>query len=185
MNENTSAINYTIDPAHSSAQFSVRHMMISNVKGEFGKVSGSVVYDANNLDISKIEAVIDVESINTREPQRDAHLKSADFFDAAQFPNMTFRSAEARKAGDGLEVRGDLTIRGVAREVVLHLDEPPYETKDPWGNLRIGASATAKLNRKDWGLEWNQVLETGGVMVGNEVKITLDIEAVKNVAATA
>ncbi len=185
MNEKASASNYTIDPAHSSAQFSVRHMMISNVKGEFGKVSGTIVWDADNLNASKIEAVIDVESINTREPQRDAHLKSPDFFDAAQFPNLTFRSSEVRKAGDGLEVRGGLTIRGVAREVVLHVEEPPYETKDPWGNLRIGACATAKLNRKDWGLEWNQVLETGGVMVGNEVKITLDIEAVKNAAATA
>lgn len=185
MNENISASNYTIDAAHSSAQFSVRHMMISNVKGEFGKVSGSVVYDAHNLEASKIEAVIDVETINTREPQRDAHLKSPDFFDAARFPSMTFRSTGVRKVGDGLEVRGDLTIRGVAREVVLHLEEPPYETKDPWGNLRIGASATAKLNRKDWGLEWNQVLETGGVMVGNDVKITLDIEAVKSAAAAA
>lgn len=185
MNENTSASNYAIDPAHSSAQFSVRHMMISNVKGEFGKVSGTILYDPNNLGASRIEAVIDVDSINTREPQRDAHLKSPDFFDAARFPNMTFRSTGVQKTGEGLEVRGDLTIRGVAHEVVLHLEEPPYETKDPWGNLRIGVSATTRLSRKDWGLEWNQVLEAGGVMVGNEVKITLDIEAVKSAAAAA
>ena len=175
---------YTIDPAHSSAQFSVRHMMISNVKGEFGKVSGTISYDPSNLKGSKIEAVIDVSSINTREPDRDAHLKSTDFFDAAQFPNLTFRSNEFRKDGDGLEVHGDLTIRHVTRPVVLSVEEPTVEAKDPWGNLRIGASATTKLNRKDWGLVWNQVLETGGVMVGNEVKITLDIEAIKN-AATA
>jgi polyisoprenoid-binding protein YceI len=182
MNANSTATNYTIDPAHSSAQFSVRHMMISNVKGEFGKVSGTIAYDPNNLNASTIEAVIDVESINTREPQRDGHLKSPDFFDAAQFPNLTFRSTGIRKADDGLEVRGDLTIRGVTRQVVLHVEEPPYETKDPWGNLRIGASATTKLNRKEWGLEWNQVLETGGVMVGHDVKITLDVEAIRNPA---
>jgi polyisoprenoid-binding protein YceI len=132
---------------------------------------------------SKIEAVIDVNSINTREPDRDAHLKSPDFLDAAQFPTLTFSSREFRKDADGLEVHGDLTIRNVTRPVVLSVEEPTDEAKDPWGNLRIGASATTKLNRKDWGLVWNQVLETGGVMVGNDVKITLDIEAIKNAAA--
>ncbi len=183
MNENASVGNYTIDPVHSSAQFSVRHMMISNVKGEFGKISGTILYDANNLDASKIEAVIDAESINTREPDRDTHLKSPDFLDVAKFPTLTFRSTGVRKAGNGLEVRGDLTIRGVTREVVLHMEELPHATKDPWGNLRFGASATTQLNRKDWKLEWNQVLETGGVLVGNDVKITLDVEAVKNAEA--
>lgn len=183
MTTTTSTNHYAIDPAHSSAQFSVRHMMISNVKGEFGKVTGSIVYDPNNLPASKIEALIDVNSINTREPQRDAHLKSADFFDAAQFPNLTFRSQEIRKAGDSIEIRGDLTIRDVTREVILQVDEPVDEVKDPWGNLRFGASATTKLNRKDWGLVWNQVLETGGVMVGNDVKITIDLEATRNAAA--
>lgn len=183
MNATVPDRSYTIDPAHSSAQFSVRHMMISNVKGEFGKISGTIVYDPNNLKDSKIEAVIDVNSINTREPDRDVHLKSPDFFDAARFPNLTFRSSEFRKDGEGLEVHGELTIREVTRPVVLSVEEPPDEAKDPWGNLRIGASAATKLNRKDWGLVWNQVLETGGVMVGNEVKITLDIEAIKNAAA--
>lgn len=185
MDQNASAPRYTLDPAHSSAQFSVRHMMISNVKGEFGRISGTIVYNPNDLKGSKIEAAIDVTSINTREPDRDAHLKSPDFLDAAQFPNMTFHSTDIRRAGDGLEVRGALAIRGVAREVVLHVEDLPNEMKDPWGNLRIGASATTKLNRKDWGLEWNQVLETGGVMVGNEVKITLDLEAIRSAAASA
>lgn len=183
MTTSTSANAYAIDPAHSSAQFSVRHMMISNVKGEFGKVTGSIIYDPGNLPASKIEALIDVHSINTREPQRDAHLRSPDFFDAAQFPNLVFRSQEIRKAGDGLEIRGALTIRDVTREVVLEVEEPVNEVKDPWGSMRLGASATTKLNRKDWGLVWNQVLETGGVMVGNDVKITIDIEATRNGAA--
>lgn len=183
MSENASPANYTIDPVHSSAQFSVRHMMISNVKGEFDKISGTILYDANNLDASKIEVVIDAESIDTREPERDTHLKSPDFLDVAKFPTLTFRSTGVRKAGNGLEVRGDLTIRDVTHEVVLHMDEQPQETKDPWGNLRIGASATTQLNRKDWKLEWNQVLETGGVLVGNEVKITLDVQAIRDAAA--
>lgn len=180
MNASTSTNNYTIDPAHSSAQFSVRHMMISNVKGEFSVVSGTFAYDANNLAAAKIDAVIDVNSINTREPNRDAHLKSPDFFDAAQFPTITFHSKEVRNAGRDLHVTGDLTIRGVTHEVVLTVDAPSDEMKDPWGNVRVGASATTTINRKDWSLVWNQVLETGGVMVGNDVKITIDIEATKN-----
>ena len=185
MNDNTSAVTYTIDPAHSSAQFSVRHMMISNVRGEFGKVSGTIVYNPKDVSASRIDTVIDVASINTREPDRDAHLKSPDFFNVAEFPTMTFQSTDIRKTGDGLEVRGNLTIRGVAREVVLQVEDLQNETKDPWGNLRIGASATTKLSRKDWGLEWNQVLEAGGVMVGNEVKITLDVQATRAAAASA
>jgi polyisoprenoid-binding protein YceI len=151
----TTLSTYTIDPSHASAQFSVRHMMISNVKGEFSVVSGAFVHDANNLAASRIDAVIDVNSINTREPNRDAHLKSPDFFDAAQFPTLTFRSKEVRNAGGDLQVKGDLTIRGVTREVVLTVDAPTAEMKDPWGNLRVGASATTTLNRRDWGLVWN------------------------------
>ncbi len=173
---------YSIDSSHSSAQFSVRHMMISNVKGEFSNVSGTIVYDPENLGDSSIEAVIEVDSINTREPKRDAHLKSADFFDAAKYPTLAFKSKQIWKDGDKLQARGDLTMHGVAREVVLTIDGPTPEMKDPWGNLRFGASATTKLSRKDWGLVWNQALETGGVLVGDAVAITLDIEAVKTVS---
>ena len=170
---------YAIDSSHSSAQFSVRHMMISNVKGEFSKVSGTIVYDPANLGVSKIEAVIDVSSINRREPRRDEHLKSADFFDIARFPTPIFKSKQIWESEGKLQARGDLTMHGVTREVVLVIDGPTAEAKDPWGNLRRGASATATLNRKDWGLVWNQALETGGVLVGDKVSITLDIEATR------
>jgi len=173
---------YTIDSSHSSAQFSVRHMMISNVKGEFSSVAGSIVYDPANLAGSKIEAVIEVNSLNTREPKRDAHLKSADFFDAAKFPTLRFQSRQIWKSGGKVLAKGDLTMRGVTREVVMEIGGPTAEVKDPWGNLRFGASATAKLNRKDWGLVWNQALEAGGVMVGDEVAITIDIEAARTAA---
>lgn len=183
MSTNSSIHEYTIDSAHSSAQFSVRHMMISNVRGEFRKVTGAIRFDPSNPEASSLEAHIEIESIDTREPARDTHLKSADFFDAANFPHMSFRSTSVKKAGDGLDVQGELTMRGISREVVLHVEEIPAETKDPWGLLRIGASATAKVNRKDWGLEWNQALETGGVVVGNEVKITLEVEATRSAEA--
>ena len=170
---------YTIDGSHSSAQFSVKHMMISNVKGEFTAVAGTVAYDPKNPAASKIDATIDVNSINTREPKRDAHLKSADFFDTAKYPAMTFHSTQAWRSGSTIKVKGNLTMHGVTKEVVLDVDGPTAEARDPWGNLRIGATATAKLNRKDWGLTWNQALEAGGVLVGEEVAITLDIEAIK------
>ncbi len=183
MKEQMPATTYSIDSSHSSAQFSVRHMMISNVKGEFSNVSGTIVYDPDNLADSSIEAVVDVNSINTREPKRDAHLKSADFFDVANYPTLVFRSKEIRRNGDTLQAKGDLTMHGVTREVVLTIDGPTPEAKDPWGNLRFGASASTKLNRKEWGLVWNQALETGGVLVGDAVTITLDIEAVKAVSA--
>lgn len=175
---------YTIDNSHSSAQFSVRHMMMSNVRGEFSSVNGTLVYDPKNPSASKIEAVIDVNSINTREPKRDAHLKSADFFDVAKFPTLTFKSTQVWKEGAGLKAKGSLTMHGVTREVVLNVEGPTAEAKDPWGNQRIGVSATTKLNRKDWGLVWNQALEAGGVLVGEEVQITIDVEAVKNTATT-
>ena len=170
---------YQIDSAHSSAQFTVRHLMISNVRGEFTKVSGSITYGPAGAADASIDATIDAASINTREAQRDAHLKSADFFDVAQFPALTFRS-KAIAAHDGeWDVTGDLTIHGVTREVVLRVEGPTPETKDPWGNMRIGATATAKINRKDFGLTWNAALEAGGVMVGEEVKITIDLEAIR------
>ncbi|MBI4904773.1 MAG: polyisoprenoid-binding protein [Acidobacteria bacterium] len=175
---------YNIDASHSSAQFSVRHMMISNVKGEFTKVTGTVIYDPKNPAASKINAVIDVNSINSRESKRDAHLKSPDFFHSAKYPSITFQSKQVWKSGGKLQAKGDLTMHGVTREVLLDVTGPTAEVKDPWGNQRFGASATVKINRKDWGLAWNQALETGGVMVGDDVTITIDIEATKAASAS-
>lgn len=175
---------YVIDPSHSSAQFSVRHLMISNVKGEFAGMTGTIAYHPDNLEASRVEAVIDANTINTRDEQRDAHLRSADFFDTAKHPTLTFRSKEFTSSNGRLGVRGDLTIRGVTREVLLAVDGPTSEVKDPWGNYRFGVTATARVNRKDWGLMWNSVLETGGVMVGDEVTITLDLEAMRQAEDT-
>ncbi len=170
---------YVIDSSHSSAQFSVRHLMIANVKGEFTKLTGTVTYDAANPAASRVEAVIDANTINTRNEERDAHLKSGDFLDAARFPTLTFQSKEFRTRNGRLQISGDLTIRAITREVVLDVDGPTAEIKDPWGRLRVGATATTTINRKDWGLVWNRALETGGVMIGDELRITLDIEATR------
>jgi polyisoprenoid-binding protein YceI len=177
------AATYDIDPVHSAAQFSVRHLMISNVKGEFTKVTGTIVYDPKNLAATKVEAVIDATTISTREPKRDAHLKSPDFFDTAKFPTLAFKSKQVSRANGGIHVKGDFTLHGVTREVVLVVDGPTAEQKDPWGNIRIGATATTKINRKDYGLTWNQALEAGGLAVGDEVSITVDLEAVKHAPA--
>jgi len=175
-----SQVTYQIDSAHSAAHFSVRHMMISNVRGDFTKVSGTVLLDAGNPANSSVEALIDAASLNTREPPRDAHLKSADFFDVEKYPELAFRSKSAVPESDGeLRVKGDLTIHGVTREVTLAVEGPTPEAKDPWGNLRIGATATTKINRKDFGLGWNVALEAGGVLVGEEIKISIDIEAIR------
>ncbi|GIU73328.1 MAG: polyisoprenoid-binding protein [Bryobacteraceae bacterium] len=173
---------YAIDGAHSKAQFAVRHLMVSTVRGEFTKIEGWVEYDEKNPAAIRIEAVIDAASINTGEPKRDEHLKSPDFFDVAKYPKITFRSKSARKTADGLAVTGDLTIHGVTREVVLNVEGPSPEVRDPWGNLRRGATATTKINRKDFGLTWNAALETGGVVVGDEVTITIDVEGVRQAA---
>jgi polyisoprenoid-binding protein YceI len=169
---------WNIDPSHSNAQFSVRHLMISNVKGEFTRVSGKVRLDRNNPQSLFAEATIDVSTINTREPDRDNHLKSPDFFDVAKHPTITFKSIEAINGPDGFKLTGDLTIHGVTREVTLDVEGPTPPTKDPWGFIRVGAAATTKINRKDFGLTWNQALETGGVLVGDDVKITVDVELV-------
>jgi polyisoprenoid-binding protein YceI len=170
---------YQIDPTHSSAHFSIRHMMISNVRGAFTKVSGTVLLDSENPANSKADASIEVASIDTREPQRDAHLKSADFFDAEKYPLIAFHAKQIDGSGSEWKLRGDLTIHGVTKEISLDVDGPTPETKDPWGNVRIGATATGKLNRKDFGLGWNAALEAGGVLVGEEVKLTIDVEAVR------
>ena len=174
------AATWTIDPEHSSVGFKVRHLMVSNVKGVFEKFSGTVDIDDKDITKSKVEVTIDTNSINTNVQKRDEHLRSADFFDVAKYPAMTFASKKVARAGkDKLKVTGDLTLHGVTREVVLSVDGPTKESKDPWGNIRRGASATAKINRKDFGLTWNKVLETGGVAVGDEVIINLEVELIK------
>jgi Uncharacterized conserved protein len=174
---------YTIDPAHSSAQFTIRHLMISNVRGDFKSVKGTVVYDPENLAASSIEAEIDVNSLNTRDENRDAHVKSAEFFNVEKYPSITFKSTKVEREGEGeFKITGGLTILGVTKEVVLKVEGPSDEAKDPWGNVRIGASATTKIKRSEYGLTWNAALETGGVMLGDEVKIELDVELVKQKA---
>jgi polyisoprenoid-binding protein YceI len=170
---------WTLDAAHSHVSFSVRHMMISNVRGELGKVSAEVSYDPSNPEATAIDASIEVASINTREEKRDGHLRSADFFDVDNFPNITFASRRARPRGDGLEVVGDLTIRGTTREVTLSVEDITPEQADPWGNRRVGASARTKIRRSDFGMRWNAALEAGGVLVGDEVSIQLELELVR------
>jgi len=176
----TSTTTWNIDPAHSVAEFKVKHMMISNVKGHFAKVTGSLILNESDLAKSSAEASIDAASIETREPQRDAHLKSPDFLDVEKFPTLSFKSTNIRLVRDGeLAVEGDLTIHGVTRQVLFTVEGPTPPTKDPWGNTRVGASATTKINRKDFGLTWNAALETGGILVGDEVTITLEVEFIK------
>lgn len=178
--ELASASTWEIDGGHSAAQFSVRHLMVSNVRGEFGKVTGTVNLDDKDVTKSTVEATIDASTINTREEKRDQHLKSADFFDVAKFPSITFKSKRVAKAGgDNLKVTGDLTIHGVTKEIVLNVEGLAKPTKDPWGNTKSGATATTKISRKDFGLTWNKALETGGVVVGEDVNITIDIELLK------
>ena len=175
-----STTTWNIDGAHSAAEFKVKHMMISNVKGQFPKISGVLTLDESTLANSMVEAVIEVSSIVTGDVQRDAHLKSADFFDAEKFPTMRFQSTKVKPAGDGeLAVEGDLTIRDVTRKVQFAVEGPTAATKDPWGNTRVGISATTKINRKDFGLTWNAALETGGILVGEEVAITIEAEFIK------
>jgi polyisoprenoid-binding protein YceI len=170
---------WAIDPAHSEVGFAVKHLMFATVKGVFRNFSGKIVLNEQNLAASSVEADIDVGSIDTRQEQRDGHLRSPDFFDAENFPSMTFRSTKLERISDGeYRVIGELTIRGTTHEVVLDVEETG-RGGDPWGGQRIGYSATTKINREDFGLTWNQVLETGGVAVSREVKITVDVEVVK------
>jgi polyisoprenoid-binding protein YceI len=171
---------WKIDPVHSVAEFKVQHMLISNVKGQF-TVTGSMVLDLNDIAKSRIEASADAASINTRDPQRDGHLKSPDFFDVAKYPALTFESTHVESKGEGkLAVTGNLTVHGVTREVIFGVEGPAPPGKDPWGNTRIGLSANARVNRKDFGLNWNAALETGGFLVGEEVAITLDVEFIQS-----
>jgi polyisoprenoid-binding protein YceI len=174
------ATTWNIDPDHSSVGFKVKHLMVSNVNGNFNKHTGVVEIDDKDITKSKVEVIIDTASINTNVTKRDEHLRSADFFDVAKYPTMTFISKKVTKAGkDKLNITGDLTLHGVTKEVVLDVEGPSVESKDPWGNFRKGASATTRINRKDFGLVWNAALETGGVVVGDDVLIALEIEMIK------
>lgn len=170
---------YQIDPSHSSASFSIKHMMIAKVHGGFEKLSGKLTYDPSWPAKSNIEVAIEAASINSREEKRDAHLKSADFFDVEKYPQITFKSQSFEKAEDGIKVVGDLTIHGVTKQVTLNMESPSEEIKDPWGNTKIAVSGSTKIKRKDFGLTWNAALEAGGVLVGDDVSITLDVQLVK------
>ena len=170
---------WTVDASHTTVGFTVRHMMITNVRGEFGKVTGEVQFDPSRPDASSVRATVDVASINTREEKRDAHLRSADFFDVESHPQMSFESRSVRRSGDGYEIVGDLTIRGTTRELKLQVEDVTAEHTDPWGQRRIGASAKGKIRRSEYGMQWNAALEAGGVLVGDEVTILLDVSLVK------
>lgn len=168
--------NWKIDTSHSAAQFSVKHMMVSTVRGHFGTMTGTVVYDAANPAATKIDATVDVTTIDTRNVKRDAHLKSADFFEAEKFPQMTFKSKSVKPAGAGkMMMTGDLTIKGTTREVVFEVEGPTAPVNTGRG-MKMGAVATAKINRKDFGMTWSRAIETGGVVVGDEVTLTIDIQ---------
>jgi polyisoprenoid-binding protein YceI len=168
---------WEFDPAHTGVQFKVRHLMVSSVRGDFEKVSGKIVYDEADVTKSSADITIDTGSINTRVAKRDEHLRSPDFLDAAKYPTITFKSKRVEKSGSGtLKMTGDLTIRGVTKEVALTVEGPTPAIKDMEGNARVGGQATTKISRNDFGLVWNKVLETGGAVVGDEVEITIDVE---------
>ena len=171
---------WKLDPAHSHAEFKVKHMMISNVKGSFNGLSGTLTEHPTDATLSSVEASIDVATVNTGDAQRDAHLKSADFFDVEKYPTMTFKSTSVKPNGDGgYNVTGDLSLHGQTRQQTFVVDGPSAPAKDPWGNTRIGLSATAKISRKDFGLNWNAALETGGILVGDDVHITIEAQFIK------
>lgn len=174
---------WSIDAAHSQAAFSVKHLVISTVRGEFGKTTGTVTLDEADPTRSRVEATIDATTINTRIPDRDAHLRSPDFFDVAKYPTITFRSTRVAKAKDGLEVTGDLTLHGVTRPVTLQVSTSP-EVKGMGGETRRAFAATARINRQDFGLKWSKAVEAGPV-VGDEVAIAIEVEAVKDQAKSA
>ncbi len=174
------AQDWEIDSAHSAAQFSIRHMMVATVRGHFGKLTGVARWDPANPAAAFVQAQVDVSSIDTREPKRDAHLKSPDFFDVQKYPTMSFRSRRLSPAGAGRWIlEGDLTIRGVTRPVSFEVEGLGQPVQGPGGSLRTGATATARINRKDFGMTWNRVLDAGGAALGEEVTITVDVELVR------
>jgi polyisoprenoid-binding protein YceI len=171
---------WNLDPAHSVAEFKVKHMMISNVKGSFNGLSGVLQLDETDYTHSTVEVSIPVASLKTGDDQRDGHLKSADFFDVEKFPTLSFKSTNIDSTGGAdYAVTGDLTLHGVTRPITIAVEDVSQPSKDPWGNLRIGFSGTTKVNRKDFGLTWNSALEAGGVLVGEDVTITLEIQFIK------
>jgi polyisoprenoid-binding protein YceI len=175
---------WDIDTAHSSAQFSVKHLMVSTVRGDFGKTTGTIEFDGKNVSSIKVNATIDATSINTRNEGRDKHLKSADFFDVEKFPTITFTSKSVAAAGAGkFKVTGDLTMRGVTKQVVLDVEGPSAEIKGMRGETRVGATATTTINRQDFGVSWSRALDGGGVVVSDQVQITIDLELIKKAAA--
>jgi polyisoprenoid-binding protein YceI len=171
---------WQIDPMHTAAQFSVKHLAISTVRGGFSNVKGTVILDDADISKSSVDVTIDVSTVDTRTPDRDKDLKSDKFFDVAKYPTMTFKSTKVEQAGAGkLKVTGDLTIRGTTKSVVLDIDGPTAPVKDPWGNQRSAVTATTKINRQDFGVKWNATMDNGGVVVGDEVSITIDAEMVQ------
>ena len=174
------AADYDIDPSHSQVGFSVKHMVISTVRGEFGKVSGTISYDAKKVAATALDVTIDTGTISTHEENRDKHLKSPDFFDVEKNPTITFKSKKVEAAGKGkLKVTGDLTLHGVTKSVVLAVTGPSAEVKSPFGKTVMAASATGSVNRKDFGLTWNKTMDNGGLLVGEEVGIDISVELVK------
>jgi polyisoprenoid-binding protein YceI len=176
----TDAATWQMDPAHSSFQFKIRHLTVSNVKGDFSKFQGVAIIDDQNINSLKVEVTIDAASVNTGHAQRDEHLRGPDFFDVTKYSTITFVSKKVIKTdANRLKVIGDLTLHGVTREITVDVEGPTPEVKDPWGNFRRGATATTKINRRDFGLTWNKVLDTGGLLVGDEVNIYVEVELVR------
>ncbi len=176
-----SSSSWSIDPDHSNVGFKARHLIVSNVNGNFGKYSGTFNLNEKNISKSHVQVTIDTTSINTNMQKRDDHLKSVDFLDVAAFPTMTFVSKKIAKVGKNrLKVTGYLTLHGITRQVKLDMEALSKESKDPWGNIHRGTTAITTINRKDFGLAWNKALETGDVMVGDDITITLDIEMIKD-----
>jgi polyisoprenoid-binding protein YceI len=174
---------WQIDPAHSAAQFAVKHLAISTVRGGFTSVKGTVQFDDKDITKSSVDVTIDVNSVDTRQPDRDKDLRSDHFFDAEHFPAITFKSKRVEQLSPGkLKITGDLTIHGITKEVVLDVDGPTAPVKDPWGNQRMAINATTKINRQDFGVKWNATMDNGGVVVGDEVSITIDAEVVAKAA---
>jgi polyisoprenoid-binding protein YceI len=172
------ASDWTIDPAHSEADFKVRHMGISYVNGTLGTLTGTIHVDESNVSKSSVDVSIDVTKIDTREPKRDGHLKSPDFFDVAKFPTGTFKSTKVERAGVGkLKVTGDLTLHGVTKSVILDVEGPSDPVKSPWGTMAVAATASTQVDRRDFGLLWNKSLDKGGLLVGNDVDVHISVEA--------
>jgi polyisoprenoid-binding protein YceI len=172
-----SAATYTIDPGHTNVGFKVKHMMVSNVRGNFGDVSGTVEYDAAKPEATKVQATVKVVTINTGDAKRDEHLRAPDFFDAVAFPEIRFASTSVQNiSASGFDVAGTLTMHGVSKPITFRFTTPSAEVKDPWGNTKSGFTATARINRQDWGVSWSKTTDQGGVVVSDEVDIEIEVE---------